>query len=225
MGQEKLRRARVLAVGMGGIGCASTPWLVRAGVGALVLVDPAEVDEPDLGRQLLYGPLDLGRRKVEAARDALHRMNPHVSVEGVPVALDASNIGILARGADLILDGTDQEDPRAAMNQYGVNGALPVVFGGAAAWAGQVFTLVPGGPCRACAFPHPPTVPDCDATGIIGPVVGWVGAIQAIEVIRILAGLGPADTGQLQTLDSLHGVNRRVRVRRNPHCHICGDRG
>ncbi len=222
-GQAKIQRGQVLVVGMGGLGCASAPWLVRAGVGRIVVLDPDIVNLPDLGRQLLYADGDVGESKSEVSATAMRRMNPEVQVEGLPLALTSENISILSRGMDVIVDGTDSVVPRMAMNAYSVKTRTPVVFGGAVGWAGMVLTVAPGMPCRECAFSDSPTAAVCSEAGVIGPAVGWVGAMQAAETLRILLG-HQIRGGSLQTVDLLNGTSRRLKVRKNPCCPVCGTR-
>ncbi|MBS1708813.1 MAG: HesA/MoeB/ThiF family protein [Armatimonadetes bacterium] len=221
-GQERLAQALVLVVGVGGLGCASSPWLVRAGVGRLVVVDPGVVDRPDLGRQLLYTDADIGRPKVTAAVAALRKMNPLVEVDGLQLAVSAENIAVIAQRADVLLDGTDAVAPRLAMNAYGVQSGKPVVFGGAVGWAGSVLTVAPGLPCRECVFADTPPSALCSEAGVAGPVVGWVGAVQAVEVLRLLLGLPLPEGGSLQTVDFWHQTTRRLLVRRRVDCPVCG---
>ncbi len=221
-GQKRLGSSSVLVVGLGGLGCASAPWLARAGVGRMILMDPGIVDEPDLGRQLLYTSSDLGVQKAKAAKQALSAMNPEIEVEALPLALTQENIAIIAKNVDLIIDGTDEIQPRLAMNSYSVASGKPVIFGGAVGWAGMVLTVAPGLPCRECVFADSPASAVCSEAGVLGPVVGWVGAIQAAEALRILLGRGPSGPGSLQTCDMLHSTQRRIKVSRNPSCPICG---
>lgn len=221
-GQKRLGSSSVLVVGLGGLGCASAPWLSRAGVGRLILVDPGVVDEPDLGRQLLYTSSDIGEQKSKAAQRALAAMNPEIEIEALSLALTAENISIIAKGVDLILDGTDQVAPRLAMNAYSVASGKPVIFGGALGWAGMVLTVAPGLPCRECVFSDSPASAVCSEAGVFGPVVGWVGAIQAAEALQILLGMGRSALGTLHLIDMLHNTQRRVKVKKNPNCPICG---
>lgn len=220
-GQARLARATILVAGLGGLGCAATPWLARAGVGRLILVDPAQVDLPDLHRQILYTKADLGRPKVQAAAQALAQANPHLQAEPVPLALDANNLPILARQADLLLDGTDQTPPRQAMNAYAVARQKPAVFAGASAWAAHVLTVTPGSPCRECAFADTPAPAVCSDAGIFPPVVAWAGAVQAAEALRILLQIPHPPQGTLVTYDALHQTTRRLKLTPNPQCPIC----
>lgn len=221
-GQKRLGASSVLIVGLGGLGCASAPWLARAGVGRLLLMDPGIVDEPDLGRQLLYTSADLGLQKAMAAKQALSAMNPEIEIEALPLALTQENAVIIARSVDLIIDGTDQILPRLAMNSLSVASGVPVIFGGAVGWAGMVLTVASGLPCRECVFADSPASAVCSEAGVFAPVVGWVGAIQAAEALRILLGKGPSGPGSLQTCDMLHGSQRRIKVKRNLSCPVCG---
>lgn len=219
-GQEKIRSATVLAVGVGGLGCASLPWLARAGVGNLILLDPGKVDLPDLGRQLLYSEADLGRPKVEVAAARLREMNPEVTVLPVPMALDPANVSSFGARASLILDGTDAMEPRRVMNAFSAESGVPVVFGGAVGWAGMAFLFERGFACWECAFGHEPASMTCDAAGVIGPAVGWVGSVQASLAVQFM--LGRRVGGVLFTGDMLNLSFRRVKLKRQPDCPVCG---
>ena len=218
-GQQLLAEATVLAVGVGGLGCASLPWLVRAGVGRIVIMDPGVVDEPDLGRQLLYRVEDIGESKAMVSARVLSRMNPLVEVLSANVALDANNIGHFASTASVILDGTDRLEPRRIINAFSVVTSIPWVYGGAVGWAGSVLASSANGPCWECVFGNEPAPPSCDEAGVIGPAVGWVGATQAAQVLRII--LGEVIGGQLLTADLLRSNFRTLRVKRNRFCPVC----
>jgi molybdopterin/thiamine biosynthesis adenylyltransferase len=219
-GQEKLRGATVLAVGVGGLGCASLPWLVRAGIGNLVLMDPGIVDLPDLGRQLLYREADMGLSKVTVAAERLRAMNPDVEILAVPLEMTAENVASFGSRVTLILDGTDAMAPRRVMNAFGVRSGVPVVFGGAVGWAGMAFAVSKEDPCWECAFGHQPASMTCDAAGVIGPAVGWVGALQANLALQLL--LGRSVGGVLFTGDLLSLIFRKLRLKGQADCPVCG---
>jgi molybdopterin/thiamine biosynthesis adenylyltransferase len=217
----RLAQSRVMMVGMGGLGCVIAPWLVRAGVGTVILVDEGRIDAPDLGRQLLYTASDLGRSKVAVAARVLAPMNPDVTLAPMPLDLTPDNADALLAMADVVVDGTDRLEPRRLMNRAAVLSGRPVVFGACAGWAGQVFVRNRVGPCWDCVFPDPPTANTCQEVGVMGPVVGWTGAVQATETLRVLLGLTPATQGRLLTADFCHGTFRALRVRRRLDCPTC----
>jgi adenylyltransferase/sulfurtransferase len=201
---------------------ASLPWLVRSGIGRIVVVDPGTVDKPDLGRQVLYREAHLGQQKAVVTAAELEAMNPEVEVLAVPMCLDSTNISALATSADVILDGTDQIEPRRLVNAFSVATGKPWVYGGAVGWVGSVLACSSGSPCWECVFGNEPGPPNCDAAGVMGPVVGWVGATQAAIVLRLL--LGQKCSGELLTVDLLNSSFRKLIVRRNPSCPVCQGR-
>ncbi len=221
-GQQLLAEATVLAVGAGGLGCASLPWLVRAGVGRIVIADPGVIDEPDLGRQLLYRVEDIGESKAVIAARVLSRMNPGVEVLPANIAIDSGNIAALASQATLILDGTDQIEPRRIINSFAIAKSFPWVYGGAIGWVGSALAFNADLPCWECVFGDEPAPPSCDAAGVIGPVVGWVGATQAALCLRLI--LGEPCGGQLITGDLFRSQFRTLSVKRNPACPACSQK-
>ena len=227
-GQRSLRRARVLLVGAGGLGSPAALYLAAAGVGTLGLVDFDTVDLSNLQRQVLHGTSDVGRSKLDSARDRLRDINPHVHVEGFPVRLSADNAREIAEGFDVIVDGTDNFATRYLVNDLCVLLGVPNVYGSIFRFDGQasVFATIDG-PCYRCLYREPPPaglVPACAEGGVLGVLPGLVGTIQATEAIKLITGAGTPLIGRLLLLDALHWRQRTVRVRRDPDCPACGTR-
>ena len=221
---DKLAGATVAMVGMGGLGCGSAPYLAAAGVGRLVLIAPGRVAATDLGRQVLYGPADIGGLKVDVAADRLARQRPALSIVRYPVALTADNAAALLQGADVVVDGLDDGSTRDVLNAWAVGGAAPVVFGGALGYEGQV-TVVPAGgrPCLACRFGSVADAPaECSVEGVLGPLVGVVGSLQAAEALKWILGAGHVLTGRLWLVDLFTGAMRVVAVPARRGCPVCG---
>ena len=221
-GQQKLKAARVLIVGAGGLGSPAALYLAAAGVGTIVLVDPDEVDLSNLQRQMLYAEADVGRPKAEAAADRLAALNPHILVAGHAGAFEAANADELIEGVDLVLDGTDDFAVR-----YEVNGACerhgkPLVSGAIGRWTGQVGVFA-GKPCYRCLVPEiPPDAETCVAVGGVGALAGVVGSMMALEAIKLIVGAGEALTGRLLIYDALSAETRTVKVGADPDCPVCG---
>ena len=227
-GQRALRRARVLLVGAGGLGSPAALYLAAAGVGTLGLVDFDAVDASNLQRQVLHGTSDVGRHKLDSARDRIADINPGVHVEGFPVRLTADNAREVADGFDLILDGTDNFATRYLVNDLCVQLGVPNVFGSIFRFDGQASVFATEhGPCYRCLYRHPPPaglVPACAEGGVLGVLPGLVGTIQATETIKLITGVGTSLIGRLLLIDALHWRQRVVRLRRDPACPACGTR-
>jgi molybdopterin/thiamine biosynthesis adenylyltransferase/rhodanese-related sulfurtransferase len=227
-GQRALRRARVLLVGAGGLGSPAALYMAAAGVGTLGLVDFDTVDLSNLQRQVLHGTSDVGRAKLDSARDRLHDINPHVHVEGFPVRLSAQNAREIADGFDVIVDGTDNFATRYLVNDLCVLLGVPNVYGSIFRFDGQASVFATEhGPCYRCLYREPPPaglVPACAEGGVLGVLPGLVGTIQATEAIKLITGAGTSLIGRLLLVDALHWRQRIVRVRRDPECPACGTR-
>jgi adenylyltransferase/sulfurtransferase len=227
-GQRKLRRARVLLVGAGGLGSPAALYLAAAGVGTLGLVDFDVVDASNLQRQILHGTADIGRSKLDSARDRLRDINPHVHVEGFPVRLGAENAREIAEGFDVIVDGTDNFATRYLVNDLCVLLGVPNVYGSIFRFDGQASVFATAqGPCYRCLYREPPPaglVPACAEGGVLGVLPGLLGTIQATEAIKLITGVGTALIGRLLLVDALHWRLRTVRVQRDPACPACGTR-
>ena len=227
-GQRALRRSRMLLIGAGGLGSPAALYLAAAGVGTLGLVDFDAVDVSNLQRQILHGTRDVGRGKLDSARDRLRDINPHVHVEGFPVRLTADNAREIADGFDVIIDGTDNFATRYLVNDLCVLQGVPNVYGSIFRFDGQASVFATAeGPCYRCLYREPPPpdlVPSCAEGGVLGVLPGLVGTIQATEAIKLITGAGTTLVGRLLLIDALHWRQRTVRVRRDPACPACGTR-
>ncbi|MCU0623165.1 MAG: molybdopterin-synthase adenylyltransferase MoeB [Gemmatimonadaceae bacterium] len=226
-GQQRLKAARVLVVGTGGLGSPAAMYLAAAGVGQLGLVDFDVVDRTNLHRQLLHGTRDVGRPKVASARDRLAEINPHVEVSVVQAALTSANALDVLRGWDLVLDGSDNFPTRYLVNDAcGLLGTR-LVYGSVQRFEGQVSVFGGDGPCYRCLFREPPPaglVPTCAEAGVFGVMPGLIGMLQATEALKLLLGLGQPLVGRLLLFDALTMRQRVIEVRRDPACPLCGTR-
>jgi adenylyltransferase/sulfurtransferase len=227
-GQLRLKRARVLIVGAGGLGSPAALYLAAAGVGHLGLVDFDRVEASNLQRQVLYGSGDVGRPKLEAARDRLHHLNPHVAVELHPARLDRSNALQLVGAHDLVLDGTDNFATRYLVNDACVLAGRPNVYASISRFDGQASVFATAdGPCYRCLHPEPPPpgmVPSCAEGGVLGVLPGLLGLIQATEALKLLLGVGEPLIGRLLLVDALGMRFQSLKLRRDPACPACGTR-
>ncbi|MDF1501776.1 HesA/MoeB/ThiF family protein [Roseisolibacter sp. H3M3-2] len=224
-GQTRLAEARVLIVGAGGLGSPAALWMAAAGVGRIGLADPDHVDRSNLHRQLLYGPADVGAPKVEAAHRRLAEVNPDVRVDIHQVEVSVTNADRLVRDYDVVLDCTDQIPVRYAVSDACVAAARPLVHGAVSRWEGRVAVLAAAdGPCYRCLWPTPPpahAIPTCAEAGVLGPVPGAVGMLQAVEACKLILGAGDPLVGRLLVLDLLRMVTHAFAVPRDPLCPAC----
>ena len=227
-GQQRLKGARVLIVGAGGLGSPTALYLAAAGVGTIGLVDNDIVDVTNLQRQLLHGTRDVGRPKLESARDRLHDVNPHVQVELHPSWLTSANALEIIRTYDIVVDGTDNFATRYLVNDACVLLGKPNVHGSVFQFDGQASVFATAdGPCYRCLFPTPPPagmVPSCAVGGVLGVLPGLIGTIQALETIKLITGVGDGLAGRLLMLDALTMETRTVHLDRDPDCAACGTR-
>lgn len=225
-GQLRLLGARVLIVGVGGLGCPAALYLAAAGVGRLSIVDDDIVDATNLQRQVLYGDADIGRAKVEAAAERLRAMNADLEVVAHRVRVTAANAQALVAGHDLVLDGSDNFATRYVVNDAAVLAGVPLVSGSLYRYEGQVVTIAPPEtPCYRCLFRSPPPeAPPCHDAGVLGPVAGLVGTMQAAEALNILARGRSGLAGRMLLVDVHDMETRAVKVARDPGCPLCGDR-
>lgn len=226
-GQRQLKAARVLLVGMGGLGSPLGLYLAAAGVGTLGLVDDDVVDASNLQRQVLHGTRDIGRPKLESARDRLTDVNPHVELVLHPTRLDSSNAMEILGDYDLVVDGTDNFPTRYLVNDACVLLGIPYVYGSILRFDGQVALFAAeGGPCYRCLFRDPPPpglVPNCAEGGVLGVLPGIVGSLQALEVVKWILGHRAGSIGKLRLLDALDLSLRTLIIDRDPECPVCGD--
>ena len=227
-GQRRLKAARVLLVGAGGLGSPLALYLAAAGVGRIGIVDFDVVDESNLQRQVLHGQRSVGRPKLESARERLEDVNPHVVIETHETRLTSDNALELVAGYDLVADGTDNFPTRYLVNDACVLTGRPNVYASIFRFEGQASVFAaPGGPCYRCLYPEPPPpglVPSCAEGGVLGILPGLLGTIQATEVIKLILGAGDPLIGRLLLVDAL-GMNfRTLRLEQDPACPVCGDR-
>lgn len=224
-GQERLRAASVLVVGLGGLGSPVAMYLAAAGVGRLVLADFDAVDLSNLQRQLLHTTERIGMPKADSARIALSALNPEVRIETVKRSLTEETLPDLVAKVDLVVDGSDNFATRFAVNAACFKARRPLVSGAAIRLEGQVATYSgqPGGPCYQCLYPRYGSLDEtCSANGILAPVVGIIGCIQATEAIKVLTGTGEPLFGRLLLLDAAAMEWRSLRLSADPACPICG---
>ena len=226
-GQKRLKAARVLLVGAGGLGSPAALYLAAAGVGTLGLVEFDRVDRSNLQRQVLYGDSDVGRPKSEAAAERLRGLNPEIRVVPHATRLDRDNVLDLLEGYDLVVDGSDNATTRYLVNDACLIAGKPDVWGAVLRFEGQVSVFAAeGGPCYRCLFPEPPppgTVPSCAEGGVLGVLPGIIGAMQANEAIKLILGIGKPLIARFVVFDALQFRFREVSLPRNPRCPGCGD--
>jgi molybdopterin/thiamine biosynthesis adenylyltransferase len=224
--QDKLLASHALIVGAGGLGCPAALYLAASGVGRLTIADGDKVDATNLQRQILYRDKTVGAPKAAAARTALKEVNPSVEVVALPARLEGAEMDRAVAAADVVLDCTDNFATRHALNRACVKHAKPLVSGAAIRFDGQlaVFDLRrDDAPCYACLFPEDTAAEEvaCATMGVFSPLTGTIGALQAAEAIKLLAGLGEPLNARLQMFDALHAEWRTVRVPRDPACPVC----
>src|SRR5437867_3282631 len=228
-GQRRLKAARVLCIGAGGLGSPAALYLAAAGVGAIGIVDFDDVDLSNLQRQILHGTKDIGRSKLESARDRLRDANPNIEVELHECRFSSENASELVARYDLVVDGSDNFPTRYLSNDVCVFARRPNIYGSIFRFDGQSTVFAPhlGGPCYRCLFPEPPapgTIPNCAEAGVLGVLPGIIGMVQAIEAIKLILGVGESLVGRLLQFDAMKMKFREFNVRRDPECPVCGER-
>jgi molybdopterin/thiamine biosynthesis adenylyltransferase/rhodanese-related sulfurtransferase len=225
-GQKRLKNAKVLCVGAGGLGSPALLYLAAAGVGTLGIVDFDVVDESNLQRQVIHGQSDIGRSKAESARDSIREINPYVNVIVHKERLDSDNAMQIFADYDLIVDGTDNFATRYLVNDACVLLGKPYVWGSIYRFDGQASVFwAEYGPCYRCLYPEPPPpgmVPSCAEGGVLGVLCASIGSIQVNEAIKLIAGIGEPLAGRLMIYDALEMTYRSVKVRKDPECPVCG---
>jgi adenylyltransferase/sulfurtransferase len=218
--QERLKASSVLVIGAGGLGCPALLYLAAAGVGRIAVIDPDSVDASNLQRQVLYVSADQGLNKADAAARRLRALNPLIRVDAHPVRFDRSNALELVRSCDLVVDGSDNFPTRYLVNDACSIAGRPFIYGAIQGFEGQVSVFnLRGGPTYRCLFPEPPepgTVPNCAEAGVLGAVTGIIGAVQACEAIKVLAGVGEPLSGRLLVWDTLAMTSTTVNLRPDP---------
>ena len=226
-GQLKLKRAKVLMVGSGGLGAPLGLYLAAAGVGRLGIVDFDTVDFTNLQRQVIFGTSDVGRKKLEAARERLANLNPEIQIDAFEARLTSDNALDILRDYDIVVDGTDNFPTRYLVNDACVLLGKPNVYGSIFRFEGQASIFgYPGGPCYRCLYPEPPPpglVPSCAEGGVLGVLPGIVGCIQAMETIKLILGNGQPLVGRLLLFDALGMRFRELKLRKSPECPVCGE--
>jgi molybdopterin/thiamine biosynthesis adenylyltransferase/rhodanese-related sulfurtransferase len=227
-GQKKLKAAKVLCIGTGGLGSPIALYLAAAGVGTLGLVDCDTVDYSNLQRQILHGTKDVGRKKILSARDRIKDVNPNVQVELHDTFFLAENAREIVEGYDIVIDGTDNFPTRYLSNDICVFLKKPNIYGSIFRFDGQVTVFAPhlGGPCYRCLYPEPPPpgmVPSCAEGGVLGVLPGIIGVIQAIEAVKLIVGIGEPLIGRLLHFDALKMKFREFKVRKDPKCPVCSE--
>jgi adenylyltransferase/sulfurtransferase len=226
-GQKKLKAASVLCIGTGGLGSPIALYLAAAGVGRMGLVDPDIVDFSNLQRQILHGTDDVGRKKLNSARDRVKAVNPNVQVDLHDCLFRSENARELAEAYDIVIDGTDNFPTRYLSNDVCVLAKRPNIYGSIFRFEGQCTVFAPhlGGPCYRCMFPEPPPpgmVPSCAEGGVLGVLPGVIGVMQAIEAIKLILGIGDPLIGRLVSFDALKMRFKEFKIRRDTNCPICG---
>ena len=227
-GQRRLKAARVLCIGAGGLGSPAALYLAAAGAGTIGIVDFDDVDLSNLQRQILHGTKDVGRGKLESARDRLSDINPKIDIELHRCRFTSENASQLVAQYDVIVDGSDNFPTRYLSNDVCVFARKPNVYGSVFRFEGQTTVFAPhlGGPCYRCLFPEPPapdTVPNCAEAGVLGVLPGIIGMLQAIEAIKLIVGIGEPLVGRLLHFDALRMKFRELNLRRDPQCPVCGE--
>ena len=220
-GQQALKTARVLIVGAGGLGSPAALYLAAAGAGTLGIVDPDSVALSNLQRQVLYTTGEVGRLKVDAARERLSSLNPTLQIDGHAIEVTDANARDVIAGYQLVLDGTDDFATRFAVNAACVGAGVPLVSGAIGRWTGQV-GVFRGRPCYRCLVPAvPPDAETCSAVGVVGALGGVIGSMMAMEAIKLICDAGESLTGRLLIYDALAAETRTVRVGADPACPVC----
>ncbi|MBQ7841174.1 MAG: thiazole biosynthesis adenylyltransferase ThiF [Lachnospiraceae bacterium] len=226
-GQKKLLNAKVLIIGAGGLGAPAAMYLAAAGVGTIGIADADEVDLSNLQRQIIHATDDVGKPKVESAKETMNKMNPDVTVKTYHEFVSSENILDLIKDYDFIIDGTDNFPAKFLINDACVMAKKPFSHAGIIRFKGQLMTYVPGeGPCYRCVFKNPPpkdAVPTCKQAGVIGAMGGVIGSLQAMEAIKYITGVGELLTGSLLTFDAIKMNFHKVKLpKADCNCAVCG---
>ncbi|WP_319825690.1 HesA/MoeB/ThiF family protein [Thalassovita sp.] len=227
-GQKKLKNAKVLVIGAGGLGSPALLYLAAAGVGTIGVIDDDEVDNSNLQRQVIHTDAAIGMPKVFSAQKTMEAQNPYVQVRPYNRRLTPELAANLFAEYDLILDGTDNFATRYLSNSVAVAQGKPLISGALSQWEGQISVFDPtnGAPCYQCIFPEAPApglAPSCSEAGVIGPLPGVIGAMMAVEVIKLITGAGAALRGEMLIYDALWGETRKIALKSRPDCPVCGD--
>jgi len=225
-GQRKLLQSKVLILGAGGLGSPSAIYLSLAGVGTVGLVDFDVVDLSNLQRQILHHTADVGRSKLQSARDTIHAFNPDVNVVLHETRLESHNAMEIISQYDMVVNGADNFATRYLVNDACYLAGKPLIDGSILIFDGQATVFIPGQGCYRCLFPSPPPpgmVPNCAEAGVLGALTGLVGSIQATEALKLILGIGESLSSRLLLIDALSMNFREVKIKRNPACPLCGE--
>lgn len=226
-GQQRLLDSHALIIGMGGLGSPIAMYLAAAGVGILTLVDDDRVELSNLQRQIIHGTRDIGRLKVESAQQRLLSLNPDITIHTIPHRLEGEALVEQVRKADIVVDGCDNFATRFAVNQACVQAQTPLISGAAIRMEGQVAVFIPGNqesPCYHCLYRDEGELDQtCTNNGVLAPLVGIIGSMQAMEAIKVLLGLGEPLMGKLLILDGMTMEWRSLRLKKDPNCPVCAD--
>ena len=220
-GQERLKNAHIFIAGAGGLGSPISLYLAVAGIGTLTIVDKDVVDQSNLNRQILHYDRDIGRRKTESAEEKLRAANPDITVRVIDTTIDAANVHALVGNADGIVDAMDNFPTRYLLNDVAIAKNIPLFHGGIRGFYGQATTIIPEKTaCLRCIFPHPPPK---EVFPVVGVTPGFIGMVQATEVLKYLLGSGELLTNRLFIWDGLQAHAEEIALERDPHCTACGD--
>lgn len=227
-GVGRIRAAKVLILGAGGLGSPLALYLAAAGVGSLGLCDDDVVSLSNLQRQILHSTADVGRPKLESAAEKLRALNPGVEISPHPERLTEANAERILSGYDLVCDGSDSFETRALTNRTAARLRIPLISAAMERWSGQISVYRPwlGGPCLACVFPEPSApglAPDCAVGGVLGPLPGVMGSLMAVEALKLIAGAGEPLDGRMLLYDGLDARMRVVGLKKRPDCPVCAE--
>jgi molybdopterin/thiamine biosynthesis adenylyltransferase len=226
-GQARLLASKVLIIGAGGLGSPAALYLAAAGVGTLGIADADTVDLTNLQRQIIHFTKDVGRPKVESAKEKILALNPETTVNTYHVFVSADNIGDIIRDYDFVIDATDNFAAKFLINDACVLAKKPFSHGGILRFTGQTMTILPGvSACYRCVFPAPPpknAVPSCSQAGVLGGIAGMLGTIQAVEAVKFVTKVGTLLADAMLTFDAQLMDFRKIKIRRNPNCPLCGE--
>ena len=221
-GQRELRASKVVVAGIGGLGCLSSLYLTAAGIGKIILVDKGKFKQSDLNRQILCWQRDIGRFKADVAKEKLVALNPEIQVEALVAEITKDGVHDVIGDADVVVDGLDNWRTRFVINECCVMQGIPFVHAGVSALHGQIFTIMPGkGPCLRCVFPKEP--PEVEKIPVLGATPALLAALQVMEVIKLITGLGELLVGRMLFLNGKEMEFETVEVKRNVECPICGN--
>ena len=227
IGQKQINRASVLVVGAGGLGSPVAFYLAAAGVGKIGIVDNDVVDTSNLQRQILHTTADVGRKKVESARETLLALNPNLTIVPHDMRLNSANIRDILKDYDVVAEGSDNFPTKFLVNDACAMTGTPLSMAGIFRFSGQILTVIPReGPCYRCLIPQPPppgAIPSCQEAGVLGAMAGAVGVIQATEILKIILGKGEVLSGRLLLFEALQMRFEPIEVKRNPECPVCSE--